>query len=207
MPGEVVTFSGPTAVGKNTILEKLWVMKDVVKRVAHTTRQPRVGEVNGVHYHFVSREEFLSRAIKGEFLEFAEVHGNLYGTTKFGLDDALNSGKNVFFDLDIQGASQLKAKMPEVITIFVLPPSLEELKRRLEARGSGENESTKLRRLKRAEEEIRQAHEFDYLVVNDEVDRVVLQVQKLLGIISLGKTPPMETYRNLGLIDSLLRAL
>lgn len=207
MPGEVVTFSGPTAVGKNTILDKFWAMKDVVKRVAYTTRPPRAQELNGVHYHFVTPEEFLNRIARGEFLEYAEVHGNLYGTTRQGLQEVVNSGKSIFFDLDIQGAGQLKAKMPEIITIFVLPPSFVELKRRLDARGSGEDESTKLRRLKRAEEEIRQSSEFDYFVVNDEVDRAVLQVQQLLGILSLGKMPPREKYRDITLIDQLLNEI
>lgn len=203
MPGDVVTFSGPTAVGKNTILDRFWAMEDSARRVAHTTRQPRAGEVNGVHYHFVSREEFEVLIARGEFLEYAEVHGNLYGTSKRGLAEVLNSGKNVFFDLDILGARQLKTKMPEVISIFVLPPSIAELKRRLRGRKT-EEEKVMTLRLKRAEEEIRQVMEFDYFVVNDEVDKAVLEVQVLLGILCIGKSPPPERFRNTGHVDKLL---
>ncbi len=203
MPGDVVTFSGPTAVGKNTILDKFWSLKSVVKRVAHTTRKPRDGEIHGVHYNFVSREEFFNRVSRGEFLEHAEVHGNLYGTTRLGLVEAVSSGRDVFFDLDIQGARQLKAKMPEVVSIFVLPPSFAELKRRLDGRKT-EDEETKILRLRNAGEELRQAFDFDYFVVNDEVNKAVFEVQVLLGILCLGKIPPPERFRN---IDHVYRLL
>lgn len=206
MPGDVVAFSGPTAVGKNRILDRFWATKDSAKRVAHTTRQPRVGEVNGDNYHFVTREEFEVLIAQGEFLEHAEVYGNLYGTTRLGLSEVVASGKNVFFDLDIQGARQLKAKMPEVISIFVLPPSIAELERRLRDRKT-EDEETILLRLKKVEGEIRQAPRFDYFVVNDDLDKVVHEIQVLLGILCLGKRPPPERFRNTDHIEKLLLEL
>jgi guanylate kinase len=207
MPSLAVTLSGPSAVGKNTILERFWRLKDrVTKRVAHTTRPPRDGEVHGVHYHFVSREEFLSRVARGEFLEWAQVYGkDFYGTTRLSLVEAQATGKDVFFDLDVQGARQIKAQMPEVISIGILPPTIAELRRRLDERNSGEDEETKLRRLKTAEDEIRQAPGvFDYFVVNDDVEGAVLRIQQLLGLISLGKRPPVERFRDMGHIERLL---
>lgn len=209
MSGLAVMLSGPTAVGKNTILEHFWCNKErVTKRVAHTTRLPRVGEKHGVHYYFVSREEFRGMVIRGEFLEHAEVHGHLYGTTRFGVIEAMKSGKDVFFDLDIQGARQIKTQMPEAISIGILPPTFAELRRRLDARKSGESEETKLRRLKTAEDEIRQASNvFDYFVVNDKIEDVVLKIQVLLGHISLGQTPPQEKFRNIAHVESLLREI
>ncbi len=207
MSNLAVALSGPSAVGKNTILERFWCLKDrVTKRVAHTTRKPRNGEEHGKHYHFVSREEFLSRVARGEFLEWAQVYGkDFYGTTRLSITEALATGMDVIFDLDIQGARQIKAQMPEVISIGVLPPTMAELRRRLDARNSGEDEETKLRRLKTAEDELRQAPDvFDYFVVNDDVERAVLRIQQLLGIISLGKRPPVERYRDMGHIERLL---
>jgi len=204
----LVLIVGPTAVGKNTVVDEiLRISKKCHRRVACTTRRPRIGEVDGQHYHFLTRVDFKIKIRNGEFVEWAEVHGNLYGTLKQELDSALRAGDDVIFDLDFQGARQIKAKMPEAITIFFLPPTFEDLARRLDARKSGESEETKLRRLITAREEIRQAETFDYFLVNDKLDQVVLEIQKLIGILSLGKIPPANRFRNTEFLNRLKSAL
>ncbi len=199
----IVLLVGPSGVGKDAVLSEMARVSKIAKRVACTTRSPRPGEVAGTDYHFISREDFLVGICKDEFVEWAEVHGNIYGTSVRELEKAVATGLTVMFDIDVQGARQIKRKMPEVITIFILPPSMEELARRLNGRGS-DADAVKARRLAHAREEIKEAYTFDYLVLNDEVLKAVDTIQKLLGILALGGTPPPERFRNTHLIQRLL---
>lgn len=203
----VVMLVGPSGVGKNTVIETYSKVSKFAQRIACTTRKKRDYEKDGVHYHFLSPGEFLARVKSGEFVEWACVHKKFYGTPKSEFDKALESGMDVIFDLDFQGAEQIKRKMPKSVTIFLLPPNLDELARRLEKRKSGETEREKLIRFATARREILEASNFDFWLVNDDLDGTVLKIQKLLGIISLGKTPPSTVYRNPDVINSLVKAL
>lgn len=140
--------------------------------VSATTRPPRVGETDGVQYHFLDEERFRERARRKEFLEWAEVHGNLYGTPRDPLVEKRAQGHDVVLEIDVQGARQVRAEVPDAVTIFVLPPSLEALEERLRGRGT-EGEEERRRRLLKALEESREKDDYDYVIVNDRLDRAV----------------------------------
>ncbi len=140
--------------------------------VSHTTRQPRSGEVHGVDYYFVSRAEFEAMVARGEFLEHAEYVGNLYGTSRAEVEGPLVAGRDVFLDIDVQGARQVRAAVPELVRVFVLPPSFEVLRARLEARGKDAPEVI-ARRIRQAFKEMREWCQFDYAIINDRLDEAV----------------------------------
>lgn len=150
-----------------------------------TTRSPRPGEVDGQDYYFLTRDEFLARVAAGEFLEYEDVHGNLYGTLGTIVDEALAKGETMVLDLDVKGAASIKRFYPEATTVFIKPPSLEILKERLEKRGT-ESAEVIAKRLTRAEMELAQAELFDCVIVNDEIDRAVAEV---LRCIERGRKP------------------
>ncbi len=167
----VFIISAPSGSGKSTLVGRLF--KEVAKlmfSVSYTTRTPRGLEKNGVDYRFVSREEFEERLRNNEFLEWAEVFGNYYGTHRGILDDAKAGGNDLVLDIDVQGAAQLKKSLPDAVTIFVLAPSREELEKRLRAR-SEDPDPVILRRLHDAAGEIRNYDHYDYVVINDDLDR------------------------------------
>ena len=167
----VFIISAPSGSGKSTLVGRLF--KEVTKlmfSVSYTTRKPRGAEENGKDYHFISRDEFEMRLKNGEFLEHAEVFGNYYWTHRGILEDAQVGGKDLVLDIDVQGAAQLKESLPEAVTIFVLAPSRQELEKRLRAR-SEDPDSVILRRLQDAAGEIRNYDSYDYVVINDDLDR------------------------------------
>ena len=145
--------------------------------------RPRAGEVDGVNYHFLTKEDFIARVEKNDFLEYANVHGNMYGTPKFKVEEMLAEGKNVILEIDIQGALKVKENFSEGVFIFILPPSMEELKHRIIKRGS-ETEESLMTRFKNAYQEINYVSKYNYAVVNDEVDTAV---NKIEGIIAAEK--------------------
>ncbi|MEO2065726.1 MAG: guanylate kinase [Desulfurobacteriaceae bacterium] len=192
--GLLIVISAPSGTGKTTLTHMLLKeFPNMEFSISFTTRKPRPGEVNGKDYWFISREEFLRRIEEGDFLEWAEVYGNLYGTSKSQVLKALNEGKDVLLDIDTQGALQVKENFPEAVLIFILPPSLEELERRLKNRGTDPEEVIE-KRLKVAREEIKRAKFYDYIVVND-----VLEVayNKLKSIISAEKCKTKRFLKNL----------
>jgi len=192
--GLLIVISAPSGTGKTTLTRMLLKeFPNIEFSISFTTRKPRPGEVNGKDYWFISREEFLKRIEEGDFLEWAEVYGNLYGTSKSQVLKALNEGKDVLLDIDTQGALQVKENFPEAVLIFILPPSLEELERRLRNRGTDPEEVIE-KRLKIAREEIKRAKFYDYIVVND-----VLEVayNKLKSIISAEKCKTKRFLENL----------
>ncbi len=138
--------------------------------VSFTTRPPRKGEVNGADYQFVGRPEFEKLINEGEFLEFAEVHGNLYGTSLTRTEQMIGAGRDVILEIDVQGAESVKRKVPEAVSVFILPPSFAVLKKRLESRATEDAEDLRLR-LKNSLSEVERYKEFDYVVINDEVER------------------------------------
>ncbi|MBE0616841.1 MAG: guanylate kinase [Proteobacteria bacterium] len=169
--GIPLVISAPSGAGKSTLVRELRRRVEGLEfSVSHTTRAPRAGEADGVEYHFVDRPAFEAMIERGAFAEWAEVHGNLYGTSLHALQERLAQGVDVILDIDVQGALQLAEKVPEALLVFVLPPSWDELRRRLRGRGSDEVAVVE-RRLANARGELGQALRYHYLVVNDHLDR------------------------------------
>jgi guanylate kinase len=165
----VIVVSAPSGTGKTTVCGKLLAeMTDMRRSVSFTTRQPRKGEKEGQHYHFVTRKQFQEERDKGRFVECAEVHGYLYGTPRDFLEKRLWAGKDTVLVIDVQGARAIKESFPEAVLVFLLPPSFEELKRRLKARGRVAPKDMDLR-LRNAAAEFSCYRAYDYLVVNDDV--------------------------------------
>jgi guanylate kinase len=179
---KLLVLAGPTAVGKGTVVKRiLEITENVVLSVSATTRAPRAGEVDGQSYYFLSDSEFDELIGAGEMLEFATVHGtHRYGTPKQPVQAALSDGKSVLLEIDIQGARQVKNHMPEAVTVFIAPPSWEELVRRLEGRGTEEPEEMR-RRLETAKDELLGQNEFDHVVINDDVAKCAQAVVDLLS--------------------------
>ncbi|SFC72309.1 guanylate kinase [Clostridium uliginosum] len=182
--GLLIVISGPSGAGKGTICKELLKNnKDLSLSVSATTRCPRNGEIDGVNYYFLTREEFEKRIDENDFLENAEVYGNYYGTPKSNVEETLENGNDVILEIDIQGALKVKENTEEGVFIFILPPSMEELKQRIIKRGSETPESL-MKRFKSAYKEINFVSKYNYAVVNDKVD---VAVEKLEAIISAEK--------------------
>ena len=182
--GCLIIVSGPSGAGKDTILNKIIDKKDNLKlSVSHTTRQPRVGEVNGKNYYFVSKKEFMEMVKNGEMLEYAEYCGNYYGTSMLKVKNELEKGNDVILEIEVRGAEQVMKKIPGVLSIFILPPSLSELKKRLKNRGT-DSEEVIIARVKEAENEIALAQNYDYVIINDDIEK---SAEKVLKIIDLQK--------------------
>ena len=173
--GKLIVFSGPSGSGKDTVLEKLLPKCEITKSISATTRDIRVGEKDGVDYYFVSREEFEKMIEEGQMLEYTQYVGNYYGTPKAPINKWLMEGKNVLLKIEVDGGAQIKEKMPECVSIFILPPSEEELERRLRGRGTDDEAATK-KRLETAKLEMQCAKLYDYNVVNDDLDTAVEEI-------------------------------
>ncbi|MGB5191389.1 MAG: guanylate kinase [Polyangiales bacterium] len=181
-PGLIlVIISSPSGAGKTTLTHRLLQeFPDLRFSVSHTTRKPRPNEVDGQDYHFVSEEVFRKLLDEGGFAEWAVVHGNLYGTSVSEIDRASAAGKaGLLFDVDYQGARQIKEKFPHAVGVFILPPSMEELRRRLDGRGSDDAKSRK-RRFEKAREEIGHYPFFDYMIVNDDLQRALAELRGIV---------------------------
>lgn len=196
--GCLIVFSGPSGAGKDTILNKIMGEKENLKlSVSHTTRPPREGEVNGKNYYFVSKQEFIKMIENGEMLEYATYCGNYYGTSAVKVQDELEKGNDVILEIEVQGAEQVMKKVPETLSIFILPPSLAELKKRLKNRGTDSDEVIN-RRVKEAEKEIALAHNYDYVIINDDIEK---SAKKVLKIIELQE---MKSQNMKHIIDEVL---
>ena len=186
----VFIISAPSGSGKSTLVNRLMAAdKSLIFSVSYTTRAPRGAEVDGQHYHFISRAEFLARIGHDEFLEYAEVFGNFYGTHRGILERGKAEGRDVVLDIDVQGARQLKEKIPEAVSVFILAPSREELAKRLRAR-SEDSEEVIRRRLAGAEREIQDYRRYDYVLVNDDVDRASERLQAIVETERTGHDDP-----------------
>jgi guanylate kinase len=176
----VFIISAPSGSGKTRLVQELLSSDPkLLFSISYTTRAPRGQERQGVNYQFISREEFIARKDRHEFLEWADVFGNFYGTHESVWRQAQKEGKDLLLDIDVQGAQQLKEKIPDAVTIFVLAPSREILEQRLRAR-SEDSEQVIARRLSAAAQEIRNYHYYDYVVVNDQVNEAVATLQAIL---------------------------
>lgn len=178
--GKLYIISGPSGSGKSTVLREVFRhRRNVFFSVSATTRGPREGEVDGKDYFFISKDEFERMIAADELLEHAQYVSNYYGTPRKAVEAMLCEGKDVVLDIEVQGAGQVKAKMPEAVSFFIMPPSLEELEKRLRGRGT-ESEEKIRSRLSQAEREIAQSGKYDYIVVNDEVSRAAEEILKTM---------------------------
>ena len=201
--GRLFLVTAPSGAGKSSLVAQLLAADpDVHLSISHTTRAPRPGEVNGREYHFVTIEQFEAMREEDAFLEWAYVHGNYYGTSQKWIDEQLSAGRDVLLEIDWQGALQVKRLFPEVLGIFILPPSIEALRQRLNNRAT-DSEEVIARRLAGAGAEMVHACEFDYVIINDDFERAT---QDLIAIIRASRLSfksqvarERETFKHLGI--------
>ena len=193
--GKTFIISGPSGVGKSTVLSSLLERrKNVYFSVSATTRAPRPGELDGVHYHFMDVDSFRKWISMEQFLEYAEYVGNFYGTPKRYVEEAMDAGKDVILDIEVQGALQVVRKMPDAVRIFIAPPSWDELERRLTERGTDSPEKIQ-KRLLRAKVEFQTAHTYDYFVINDSVENAVEELNAIMTAEHCKPKERMEIIR------------
>lgn len=203
MQGNLFIISAPSGAGKTSLVRALLACTPELNlSVSYTTRPPREGEVDGKDYHFVTRETFMRMASRGDFLESAEIYGNLYGTSQPWIQAQIAEGRDMLLEIDWQGAEQVRRILPGSIGIFILPPSLQALEARLRGRGKDSAEVI-ARRMQAACEEISHVAEFDYVIINDILDEAVRQAKAI--VTATGLRRDRQLARHLELIDQLKR--
>ncbi|HRC60695.1 guanylate kinase [Candidatus Propionivibrio aalborgensis] len=202
MPGQLFIVAAPSGAGKTTLVSLL-IGNDpgIHVSISTTTRTPRPGEENGREYHFVDVQNFREMVHRNEFVEWAEVHGNYYGTSLQWIKMEMDAGRDVLLEIDWQGAQQVRKSFPEAVSVFVMPPSLEALGERLSGRGTDSVE-TILRRIGAARDEMRHADEFDYVIINDELSRALDDLQSIVNASRLKYT--IQCQRHAALFAALL---
>jgi len=197
--GLLIILSSPSGAGKSTLAGKLRAWDDSIRfSISATTRAARPGEVDGREYHFVSEPKFKQMVAAGDMLEHAHVFGNFYGSPRAPVEEAIHAGQDILFDIDWQGAQQIanSALAPHVLSIFLLPPSMTELRRRLVNRAEDTAEAIELR-LAKARNEIVQAKAYDYLVVNDDFDQAELDLRAIIRTHRIAQNPPLDLLHQL----------
>ncbi len=197
--GNLYIVSAPSGAGKSSLINALLTdlpRSEVQLSISHTTRDPRPGEENGVHYYFTNHDEFKSLIEKDHFLEWAEVFGNYYGTSLPMIEKSLEQGIDVFLDIDWQGAKQIKQKLPNVKTIFILPPSKVELEKRLIGRGQ-DSEDVIAKRMAQAVSEMSHYNEFDYVIINNDFQTALTDLKSILIAERLQQRPQAVRYQSL----------
>ncbi|WJG09580.1 guanylate kinase [Aliiglaciecola sp. LCG003] len=208
-PGNLFILAAPSGAGKSSLIKALLERhsesnmhsNEMQVSVSHTTRAPRPGEIDGQHYHFVSHQTFEALIAQGVFFEWAEVFGNYYGTSRVVIEQTLQQGVDVFLDIDWQGARQVKAQIPDTATIFVAPPSKQELRRRLTKRNQ-DSEQVIDERMEKAVAEISHYHEFDFIVVNDNFEYALSELDSIVSARRLRKEK--QVIRHTELFSNLL---
>ena len=195
--GILLVLSGPSGSGKGTILDAYKKDHPVYFSVSNTTLSPRPGEIGGVHYHFIAREAFEQKIASGGMLEYAEYVGNYYGTPRQPVEDWMDQGHDVVLEIEVKGGAQVKQLMPECVSIFILPPSMKVLEKRLRGRGT-EDEETIQKRLAKAREEIPHAKDYDYIVYNDALEDAVSDLRAII------KAEKLKFSRNTNSIERVL---
>jgi guanylate kinase len=201
MSGNLFIVSAPSGAGKTSLVNGLLAQnKQIDVSVSYTTRDPRPGEVDGEDYHFITREKFMQMAQHGDFLESAEVYGNLYGTSQSWISHENGKGRDILLEIDWQGAAQVRSKFPDSIGIFILPPSLEALEARLTGRKQDSAEII-AKRLQAAREDISHVAEFDYVIINDKLDEALQQLNAV--VVAAGLRRNRQLTRQANLINQL----
>ena len=202
MSGNLFIVSAPSGTGKTSLVNALLRSnRQIDLSVSYTTRSPRPGETDGKDYHFINRETFLNMAKHGDFLESAEVYGNLYGTSQSWIETETSCGRDILLEIDWQGAAQVRRKFPDCITIFILPPSLQALEERLKARAQ-DSASVIATRLQAAQEDIAHVAEFDYVIINDKLDQALQQLSAVVVAAGLRRERQLDSLETL--INQLL---
>ena len=197
MLGQLYVVSAPSGAGKTSLVAALLQQDDHIRvSVSHTTRQPRPKEVSGVHYHFIDKDAFTQRIADGDFLEHAQVFDHFYGTSQEAVEAQLQSGQDVILEIDWQGAQQVRQLRPDTVSIFILPPSVEELRRRLTGRGQ-DSEAIIDRRMQDAVNEMRHYDEFDYVVINDQFDQALIELTSIFSAQRLKRDRQMHQHADL----------
>ncbi|SHO58385.1 guanylate kinase [Vibrio quintilis] len=197
--GTLYIISAPSGAGKSSLINALLEQNPTYAMkvsVSHTTRDPRPGEQDGIHYHFVAKTHFEALIKKNEFLEFAEVFGNYYGTSRVWIEENLEKGIDIFLDIDWQGARQIRQQMPDAKSIFILPPSRSELERRLNARGQ-DSDAVIADRMSKAQSETSHYDEYDYLIINDDFDVALMDFKAILRAERLKQDKQAAKYSNM----------
>lgn len=199
VPGTPLVIAAPSGAGKSTLVAGLMQRVDnITFSISFTTRPPRAGEVDGVAYHFVDESGFRAKIARGEFLEWADVHGRLYGTSRSETEAVLRSGRDLLLDIDVQGAAQLRASGLNAVSIFIVPPDFATLQARLAGRGT-EDPASLARRLADARGEVAEYQQFDYLIINDRLDRA------LDDLVAIVRAARVRSTRLKARVDAILR--
>ncbi|HEX5336944.1 MAG TPA: guanylate kinase [Gallionella sp.] len=197
MSGSLFIVSAPSGAGKTSLVHALLNVNPQIKlSISYTTRNPRPGERDGKDYHFVSRETFLDMTQRGEFLESAEVYGNLYGTSQTWISNEIASGQDILLEIDWQGAAQVRRLFPESVSIFILPPSLEALEQRLKGRGK-DNDEVIAKRMAAVREDVAHVAEFDYVIINDNLNEALRELNSVAITAKLRCAKQLSRHQDL----------